>query len=64
MCGADPDFLRLEREREDEQIHEEQIRRYPYPSYCANSDLFTHDAFDTPRDISDEHYKAMAKFFR
>lgn len=33
-------------------------------SFCANSDLFIHDAYDTPRKLSDEIYRRMAEFFR
>lgn len=33
-------------------------------SFCANSDLFTHDLLGTPRDLPDEVYRKRAKFFR
>ena len=33
-------------------------------SYCANSDLFTHNLLGTPRDLPDEVYKLQVEFFR
>ena len=33
-------------------------------SYCANSDLFTHNLLGTPRDLPDEDYKLQVDFFR
>ncbi len=33
-------------------------------SFCANSDLFIHGVFDTPRDLPDEYYRRTAEFFR
>ncbi len=57
MRETDPDSPLFEQEIEYEQ-------RKIQPSYCGNSDLFVHGAFDTPRDLPDEYYKRTAEFFR
>lgn len=32
-------------------------------SFCANSDLFTHNLLGAPRDLPDEAYRERAEFF-